>query len=572
MLTTLSYKPDVVEGLHVLGCLDECDDSALRFLSQFQSLIVKAKAESSIGIVIVTTKGTAKDQLIADALSKFPSDLVARMDYEPPSPVPLEAEFELSMLVQEDRRYAADGLQDDLQGLFSACADDEKLCRLVVESLKANKDYPISIPPLLLEYLKTQNPELVFECILDQMPEERQPGAQRLLSWVLIPSGPLRASESCRVSDLRLHRRDDFGNVVGGSQLCAILRCFLGILVVVDSEVQFSHPAIRAWLDPEMEDSPKSGASEAWDRRASARVRHLDIVQACLEHLQNGTHPTETWAAQLPYAIQFWTSHYKQVGSVNRVAETIFGSEPVLTRWTSAYTPSLEEASREPLPVAAHFRLEDIIARLLAGPGTGDNSRARGQALVEPSRTGELSTLRLILEFYLSRLEFDDVYLHDAVKAAAPCPNRELFRELVDHMPKVPHPIPQPHPNALNKPSIAVKISDGRIKNEDPFHWLAEILFRACCVGDDDIVEELISLGATSNPPQSLFVNAHTPLHAAAIICRPETAKVLVAAGASLTAKNDLGRTPLHSAAAYGSHEVTKLLSQSPPSTLIEDT
>lgn len=558
-LTTPSYKPDVVEGLHVLGCLDECDDSALWFLSQFQSLIEKAKAESAMRIVIVTTKGTAKNQLIADALSRFPSDLVACMDYTPPSPPPMEAGFELSMLVQEDARYAVDTLQNDLLGLFSACADDEKLRRLVVGSLKANQDYPISVPPPLLEYGKTHNPELVFESILDQMPEERQPWAQKLLSWVLMSFRPLRASEFCRVSDLYLRGEDETGKVVGGHQLSAMLQYFLGILVVVDGEVQFSHPAIRGWLNPKMEDNPESRAPKAWYRKASARVRHLDIVQACLKHLRDDTHPTETWTAQLPYAIQFWTNHYKKVGPVDGVAETIFGSEPVLKRWISAYTPSVDEASHGPLPVAAHFGLEDIMTRLLAEPGAGDDSGGRGQALVEAARTGELPALRLILGSYPSGLEFDDVYMHDAVKAAASCPNRELFRELVDHIPKPPHPIPQPHQNAPTKPPITVEIPDGRSRNEDPFHWLADILFRASCVGEDDIIEKLLTLGATPNPPQSLFVNAHTPLHAAAIRCHPEAARALVAAGASLTAKNGLGRTPLHSAAAYGSHEVTKL-------------
>lgn len=560
----------------MLGCLDECDDSALWFLAQFQSLIEKAKAESAMRIVIVTTKGTAKDQLIADALSKFPHDLVAHMDYTPPSPLSLQAGFELSMLAQEDSRYAVNGLQDDVRDLISACENDADLCRLLVESLKANQNYPISVPPLLLDYGRTHNPELVFESILGQIPEERQLWAQKLLSWVLLSFRPLRASEFCRVSDLCLCGEGRTGKEAGGTQLSPILRHFLGVLVVIDGEVKFSHPDIRAWLDPVMEANPESGAAKAWYRRTTARDRHLDIVQTCLEHLRDDTHPTETWAAQLPYATQFWTSHYKQAGPVDGVAESIFGSQPTLKRWISAYTPSLDEASHGPLPVAAHFGLDDIMTRLLAEPWAGNDSGARGQALVEAARTGELPALRLILESYPSGLDFDDVCLHDAVKAASSCPNRELFRELVDHIPKPPYPTPSRHDEkgrgvqcAPTKPAIAVEIPDGRSKNEDPqdtldpddpFHWLTGILFRACCVGEDDIVDKLLSLGATPNPPQSLFVNAHTPLHAAAIRCHPSTAKVLVDAGASLTAKNKLGRTPLHSAAAYGSHEITTLL------------
>lgn len=560
----------------MLGCLDECDDSALWFLSQFQSLIEKAKAESAMRIVIVTTKGTAKDQLIADALSKFPSDLVRHMDYTPPCPLPLKAGFELSMFVQEDPRYAADGLQEDLQGLFSACVDDEKVCRLLVESLKENKNYPISVPPLLLEYGKTHNPELVFENILEYMPEERQPWAQKLLSWVLMSFRSLRTSEFCRVSDLCFRGEDETGKRVGGPQLPAILRNFLGMLVVVDGEVQFSHPAIRAWLNYEIEDKPESEAAKPWYKKVTARDRHLHIVQTCLEHLRDHTHSTEVWAAQLPYATQFWTSHYKKTGPIDGVAKSIFGCQPTLKRWISVYTPSLDEACHGPLPVAAYFGLEDIVIRLLAGPGAADDSTSRGQALVEAARTGELPSLRLILESYPSGLDFDDEYLHDAVNAAASCPNRDLFRELVNHIPKPPHPLPLFNNKGDNdvectptKHAIAVEIpgshskrevSDDTLDPKDPFRWLAGILFRACCIGEDDIVEKLLSLGATPTPPQSLFVNAHTPLHVAAIRCHPGTAKVLVSAGASLTAKNDLGRTPLHSAAAYGSHEVTTLL------------
>ena len=222
----------------MLGCLDECDDSALWFLSQIQRLIEKEKSESPLRIVIVTTKGTPKDKLIADALSKFPNRITARMDYTPPDLPFLQAGFELSMLVQEYPRYATGGLQDAARDLILTCANDEKMCRMLVEVLKSNHDYPNPVPDLLLEFSETRNLDLIFHSILDQVPRQRKDWVDELLSWVLMSFRPLRASEFCRIAELCFRRKGKTSKGVTGMHLYDILWCFKGMLVLVDGEVK----------------------------------------------------------------------------------------------------------------------------------------------------------------------------------------------------------------------------------------------------------------------------------------------------------------------------------------------
>ena len=567
-------------GLYLLGSLDECDDSALWFLSRIRNIVTNS--ETRLKLVIVTTKGTEKDELIADALSKFPPEVVTRMDYAVPCPSPVVSAFEASMLLQEDVRYATNGLKDDVTGLILSCSHDERLCQLVIECLKSAPNPTKLLCQLLrLSQSGKLNPEVVFETIPGGIPSERLRWARKLLSWVLLSFRPLRTFEFLRISDICLHIEDKGHDTIHTARsddtqsLSSVLRYFAGMLVVVHGEIHFGHPSIRAWFERQIEP----------DARQEKKLTHREIVQTCLHHLQDGSSPTEIWAAQFPYAIQFWARHHNKAGSVDGVLESLFESQDIFHRWVSAYTPPLDETSQKPLPVAAHFGLEDIISSLLDKAGEDGNADTRGQALVEAARAGQLPAIRLIIESYPSGLEFDDAYLHEAVRAASIYGNREVFRDLVKYIPTPPHDITQtramdeddegedtPTKHAGDTGDSGSD-SEGEISADrsaaqlstpdanDPFSWLTRVLYRACCIGDVDAVAKLLSLGANPNPPKSMLFFGRTPLHAAAFVGHLRVAELLISAGAKLDSQTRRFKSsPLHSVGGFGSPGVTKLL------------
>ncbi|KAF5125249.1 Ankyrin-1 [Metarhizium anisopliae] len=579
--------PACTESIHVLECFDECNDSLLWLLSELKAHF--SRTEDNLKLVITTTKGTKGDLQIAEALSHFPQDAVSRIEYSLPDAVPVQVGFETSMLTQENPRYAAEHLQSAIKSLISRFSNDESLCRLLMEWLRSTPNPSDSVPRLLGK-LETPRPELLFETVLSEIPSERRPWAQKLISWVLSAVRPLRTVEFCVVSDLclgsvkRTAGDADQGNTTAHNTIAHTLQLLGGILVVVHDEIQFCHSAIRPWLESSERDQQQPGP-DGWYLQTTERGRHLDILQTCLAHLRGGNDQTGSGASLLPYAVEFWTRHLTQAGPLDDILETVFHHPPTLKRWIDAYSalPAFHEripvGSRTPLPVAAHFGLDNLVASLLEVHK--DDVELRGLALVEAARQDRLSTLRLILDSCLSDLGFDDDYLHSAVKVAASSGNLDLFRELVNHIPKPPHDIPRRRPKeeytttqqteqsasskdhatniledeGLNKQEVTILV-----EGNDPLLWLAFPLCRASSLGMEDVVAKLLALGSDPNPPKELLFDHLAPLHLAGRGCHAGVAKLLVDAGASLTANTKLGETPLHIAAAFGSQDIVKML------------
>ncbi|RFU81526.1 ankyrin repeat-containing domain [Trichoderma arundinaceum] len=536
----VGFKYNTVSGLYVLGCLDECDDSALKFLSQIHARVTNA--EGRLKIVIITTKGTTKDELITNALSKFPPDTIARIDYSLPSPVSIHTEFEVAMLLQGDPQYSTSGLHDDVRALISGYSNDEALCRILIEWLKSSQT-PLESVTLMLRETRTHSVEPVFEAILAYVPEKHHTWAQKILSWMLSSFRPLRTFEFCYISYL-LSDAKDKANVYSGEpntrrRLTDILRHFGGLLVVVHDDVQFAHASLRSWLkslDPK-QDQPSP--AEEWYRQTTERNRHALIVQTCLGHLQEDIDPTGAWASYLPYATQFWVEHYKQAGPIENALEIVFEHQLRLERWIDAYialpTPSLKpmQINPEPLPIAAHFGLEDFVKALLAN--ANNETESLGRALVEATRAAQLPVLRLIIEWYPGSLNLNDIYVQDALLAAAYCGNLELYRELVNRIQKE-ETIPQ-------------------VVNEPP-NWLMRVLCRTCWLDAEDIVASLLSFGNITLLRNVPFKDG-VPLYIASELSHMGVVKRLIAAGASLTA--DTGSTALH-AATHGPGDITDFL------------
>ncbi|KAM0256055.1 hypothetical protein ACHAQJ_005254 [Trichoderma viride] len=118
-------------------------------------------------------------------------------------------------------------------------------------------------------------------------------------------------------------------------------------------------------------------------------------------------------------------------------------------------------------------------------------------------------------------------------------------------------------PHVSNDTTYTKQEIELRNPNKDS-SWLTEVLWQTSRLGMDDVVAKLLSLGgdATSTLLQN-NVEPHnsTPLHIASRHSHVGTAKLLIAAGASLTSEAKTGwGTPLHYAVVEGSGDIINFL------------
>jgi hypothetical protein len=101
--------------------------------------------------------------------------------------------------------------------------------------------------------------------------------------------------------------------------------------------------------------------------------------------------------------------------------------------------------------------------------------------------------------------------------------------------------------NGCNKQQEKVEIAPPKVD-----------LHSAVVTNNLDLIRQHIKAGTDINVLEP--THASTPLITAAALGRPEAAKILIDAGASLDYQNADGSTALHTAAAFGKTEVAKLL------------
>ncbi|KAF5012795.1 hypothetical protein FDECE_1157, partial [Fusarium decemcellulare] len=557
------------DSIHVLGCFDQCNDSAIGFLDMLCKYV--EKVESGLRVLIVTTRGTERDEMITNSLSRFLPDIVSSIEYEPSQPRACNAEDEISMLVQEYPQLTLGGHHQCVQ---AERKHDQDLCHLIVDWVKSSPESTalLSDGPL--------TPGQVFATILAGMPDDREAWARILLSWVLTALRPLRVIEFNWISDDLSPVREESGRSGGEyTRVADILKCFGGLLVVAHGEIRFGHPGMRDWL--------LNQKDETWYRQSSEVERHTLVAETSLAYLcDDEEEDPAVWVEQFPYAIEFWAHHYRRSTTTEDVAEGLFKEGRFLERWVEAYnalpTPFLKPLYHtKPLPVAAHFGLDDVVKFLVIFEV---DKKTGSQALVEAARAGHPAVLRLIIEAYPSALDFDDEYLHEAVKAASVCGNPDVFRELVGSIPKPPYLIPvrdsaKQEPtnketgddrgsqssvfeNKANDDSDQ-KSQDEDVESEKPqdsFDWLGIPLLKAATYGLDDVIVQLLALGADPNPPKGTHLNDKTPLHRAASHSQLSSIKCLVDAGASLNAIEANHDTPLFDAVFFGSGATVKTL------------
>ncbi|KAJ3525632.1 hypothetical protein NM208_g11555 [Fusarium decemcellulare] len=545
------------ESVHVLGCFDQCDDSAIAFLDKLRGFV--ENAESGLRMLIITTHGTQRDEHITSALSRFPSDIVSSIKHEPSQPWTCSAEGEMPMLVQEHPQLILSGHHERIQKLLSEWKQDQDLCQLVVDWLKSAPEPRASL------FNSPLTPGQVFATLLAEMPDDREAWARILLSWMLTSLRPLRVIEFNWISDDLSPAGRERGRSGGEyAHVANILKYFGGLLMVAHGEIKFRHPGMRDWLLDQQD--------ETWYRQSSEAERHGLLADTCLAYLGREEEDPAVFAEQFTYAIEFWTQHYRRAANKEDAMEYLFCDQPLVRRWAEAYitlpTPFLKPLYyTKPLPVAAHFGLEAVVERLVVFEG---DKEIGSQALVAAARTGHLAVLRLIIKSYPdSVLDFDDKYLHEAVRAASVCGKPEVFRELVGAIPKPPYPIPA-RDSTRQEPMSKETRSDDDVKSQDketnpekhkdPFHWLGIPLLQAATCGLDDVIAQLLALGADLNPPKGTHLNDKTPLHRAASNSQISSIKYLVDAGASLNAREVRHQTPLFEAVYLGSGAAVKTL------------
>lgn len=578
MWQNLVVRNDDSSGLLVLGCLDECDDSVLLFLFGIHHLFTTI--ENLLRIVIITTKGTAKDRLIVDTLSKFPTESITHIDYNLPTSESLHHGFNVPILLQQNHYYAVDGLRDKIETLLSSYSNDESMRHLLMNYFKLTP-FPSKSFSRILAKSQTPSPGLIFATILEDIPEKYHLWAQKLLSWMLSSFRSLRASEFCRISDLCLGDEIDANTDRSTIRGCItnIIRQFGGLLVTIHDEMHFSHASIRSWLKSSDPSEDQLLIMKGWHQQTE-RDRHMTIVQTCLEHLKDNTDQTQAWATQLPYATEFWVSHYKRVDPM-RDALDIFEHQSWLERWIDAYmalpTPFLKPfENHKPLTIAAHFGFEDIVKYLLEK--NEYDSETLNQGLIQAARTAQLPAFRLLIVRYSDGLDVSKVYVQATLQAALRSENHELCHELLIYV-YLPGQRELRHQQPLEQrleanDGLDVKDPDNHVQNttkEETIPLKANSLSSclrtclrlACELDMTDIVAKLLSLGPDNDTTflEITSVDEVSLLQVAAQYSRLDSAKLLIAAGTSVAPKSNREiETPLEVAALHGSSDMTDLL------------
>ncbi|KFY74185.1 hypothetical protein V499_05771 [Pseudogymnoascus sp. VKM F-103] len=455
--------------IYVIGGLDLCDNSSGQFLHMLETYF--AECEGNSRFVITTTAGT--NNHISAELSKLAPETYQAINVQSSTylnEVKHQKSFELSMLLQEHPRYTRADLPVTIASLFDACENDHELCRIIAAWLKQNYRSLRDMEECL-NLLSKPAPELVFDAILTGILEERQQWARILLSWVLLSVRALQAEELCIVSHIALENSE-------AESIQDILSWFGGMLQIKHNEVQFGHPAIRAWLELKTRDK---ATSTWWTYETSSR-QHLDVLMICFRYLFNPSNSASPLDGlrhcDFPYVAQYWTSHYKLAkdaafAPAREMAMNLFRDKVAFESWMKSYLSLADpfrkpsQGSNKPLAVAAHFGLDDLVSSLKEDPDEDCMS-----ALIEAARQGHIHIFRALVPLSRIRFQLDDPNLESLIKGATSCGNKEVFLEAMKYMPD-------------ENPEPEVKHT-----------WLSDMLLKGCWLGNEDLVGKVLDLGA----------------------------------------------------------------------------
>lgn len=582
----LRWDRAISDAVLILGCFDECRESdALWFLSKVQdSLGISDGRRGCMKMVFVTTKGTALGGKIADTLSKMPKEVVHTVVYAHPIRSSARETSQISRLSLECPEFAEPLAAAKIWRLTKMCGQDEGLLKLLYRLIRtrAVPDWP---DDRALSSLRSLT-EHVFEELLAEIPAKNRDWARRIFAFVLTSFRPLRVHEFHTVSQL-CARLDNpsyeprwltRGHPSTHHSVVKLLQTLQGLLSIKNDEIHLSHPDLRRWLRSE-DSVDGTPSARPWYRRGSESDGHLTILEISLAHLRD-LPDLDSFASLLPYSIEHWISHYKSTTCLasDRLVMDIFNEQRHLGFWLHAYaslsSPWLQTVPHNPDPlcIAAYFGLDNIVEHFIDHAASSDVTDNWEGAMLDAIRAGEASVLQLLLKRAPRPLEFEDRTLQRAVLEASVSGKPLVFREIVGHIPKARHPVPQW--DTLRRGHVAENATDRVIEhvssnateqdsNDDtpdmPFRWLAPILYRACDSGTDEMVATLLQLGAD---PESR--TQRLGFSALGIACGrrpPSMVKLLLQHGADPESRSGPGNaTPLGMAAAGGNTSVVKLL------------
>ncbi|KAM0350446.1 hypothetical protein ACHAP4_010013 [Fusarium culmorum] len=538
------YKlKETTTSIHVLGCFDECDDSAVWFLSQVKDLVLRS--ELRLKIVITTNNGSPGDGRITSALSEFPLETVKTVECSPTETLPFPVDLESSKLMQQYLSVFGPVQRREIRRILVACAKDHQLCELIPQWLSSDREQITRIHEILGKHL---TPGIVFTKILDTIPELHRSWAKILLSWLLESYRPLRTEELLQVSNIAWKRTQ--GSKTMRPALADIKTSFRGLLAIVNGEIRFRHPDTRSWLSSQH----ASIGEDMWYCTTEGSC-HKVILQTCIDHLEDMTRNDEDWVRSLPYAIEFWVKHPEEVDGSEVSLRSLFEDESVFQRWTNALV-EIPSRRLKPLPVASNLGLITVVKTLLeAHP---DEVTLRDQALTEACRAGHAPLIRLFMDSKIPDISDPDLALQEAAKQVSKFGSDEALRELVNSLPMPPDIIP------VQQSVAGERGDDDGTKDDrhepDPLQWLSLPMFRGAASGMEDIVKKLLKLGVKPNPAKGTTPDSKSYLHAAVGKSRYKCVKLLIDAGARMKKGSADVNTLLGHTVGWASGEMVQLL------------
>lgn len=606
--------------IHIWACFDECQElEALRILHDLDE--ERQFQEALNRIVILTTRGTPQDQQITEHLSRMSNTALVTVECSYHATDAFHRPPDVPLLLQQDPRYVDRHVRTKIAGLVSSCGQsDGDLRDILLAVLKLSQDHEKVIKAL---ESFTPTPDQVFRLALEGVPEARRSWARNVLSWLLISLRPLRVyefsvvSQLCRSEGLLASNHQPFTREHPRLRydVDQAIADFQGLLVVKHDEIRFSHLQLRSWLVSHVFEQATLGSGTPWYYGKTKGIQHEDVWNMSVAYLEHLSHCNLGNAPEprllLPYAVEHWTYHYKEAGSTGTAAviEKVFSDQRVLDYWVLSYsslpTPFIKplKASSQPLAIAAHFGLDDVVQALLKQGS--HSSEAWGLAMAESIRIGSPLTRKVIFGSSPLLLAFDDALLQELVEEASHSEDAKTFSDMVDRIPECPEPVS--YSDSLESGLIDVQgasTSDRReaqdrddelvVQQNNPaelrtsleeqqhdqgdqepdkrarghdrataFHWLSPILYQACRRGLSQVAKQLLILGADPNSLQrsSTDREVRSALAAACFWRHTSTVKILLEHGADPDMRSGPGHDmPLFFACRGGSAAVVSLL------------
>jgi hypothetical protein len=342
-----------------------------------------------------------------------------------------------------------------VQKILAQCGAGEDLQRLVIDWLEASNGTPSvyrKLEKLTSEPIITVDE--VIGAILSLISLDLQCLVRHAIVWVSTSFHPLTKSEfeiALALEDLQDRQegllRDAVRNIKASSGIPHFL---LGLLVLVDNEVRFSHlPA------PELYIGAKAISGYHWCHFKEQSAAHAEIARSCIFYLSlpeiqqrraefyergNQDEPLLVDAEEhglLAYAVMYWTRHYKQAkisqALSKQVADFLMDND-ARGCWAEMYHILSNQVTRgnkpfsSPLEVVSAAGLEDLVVYFL---NENEMKEEYSTALGAAARNGHIEITQKLLRDLPT---IDDSIAQDVILAAASSADQSSVIKLIDQI------------------------------------------------------------------------------------------------------------------------------------------